>query len=89
MVTERTREKGERDLLVALGWLILASPDDLDEFVSAFETLGPEWRHAVVSNLTLVSLIAPRAGMPDPTSRRAHVAEVVARLLPLVEDRRS
>ncbi len=89
LVTERTGEKGERDLLVALGLLILASPDDLDEFVSMFETLGPEWRHAVVSNLTLVSLIAPRAGMPDPTSRRAHVAEVVARLLPLVEDRRS
>ena len=87
-MTERTGEKGERDLLVALGLLILASPDDLEEFVSMFETLGPEWRHAVVSNLTLVSLIGPRAGMPDPTTHRAHVGEVVARLLPLVEEPR-
>lgn len=88
LVTERTGEKGERDLLVALGLLILAGPGDLDEFVSMFEALAPDWRHAVVSNLTVLSLIEARAGMPDPTSRRAHVADVVARLLPLVEDRR-
>ncbi len=88
LVTERTGEKGERDLLVALGLLVLAGPDDLAEFSAAFEALTPEWRHAVVSNLTLLSLLDARAGMPDPTVRRADVAEVIARLVPSLEDQR-
>lgn len=82
LVTERTGEKGERDLLVALGLLTLADADDLAEFSAAFATMAPEWRHAVVSNLTVLSLLSPHPGMPDPTRERHRVAELLARLLP-------
>jgi hypothetical protein len=80
LVTERTGEKGERDLLVALALLMMASPADLDEFARAVAALEQEWQHAVVSNLTLLSLLAPRAGMPDPRLERARVAALLVRL---------
>ncbi|OFW27172.1 MAG: hypothetical protein A3H97_19965 [Acidobacteria bacterium RIFCSPLOWO2_02_FULL_65_29] len=74
LVTDRTGEKGDRDLLVALGLLAAASPSDLDELDAMYRRLRPELRHAVRSNLTLLSLLEPRAGMPDPRPRRADVA---------------
>lgn len=80
LVTDRTGEKGERDLLVALGLFVTTGPADLDELVGAYERLRPELRHAVRSNLTILSLLQPRAGMPDPRPRRADVAAVLRRL---------
>jgi hypothetical protein len=80
LVTDRTGEKGERDLLVALGILALSSPDDLDEVEVLHRRLRPELRHAVRSNLTILSLLAPRAGMPDPEPHRADVAALLRRL---------
>ena len=80
LVTDRTGEKGERDLLVALGLLAVAVPGDLDELVRAHAALRPELRHAVRSNLTILSLLAPRVGMPDPGPRRAEVAALLGRL---------
>lgn len=80
LVTDRTGEKGERDLLVALGLLTTASPADLDELEAAHRRLRPELRHTVRSNLTLLSLMEPRSGMPDPRPRRAEVAALLRRL---------
>jgi hypothetical protein len=80
LVTDRTGEKGDRDLLVALGLLVTAGPADLDELEGAYRCLRPELRHTVRSNLTLLSLIEPRAGMPDPRPRRHAVAALLCRL---------
>ena len=82
LVTDRTGEKGERDLLVALGLLVTAAPEDLDEVEAAFGRLRPELRHAVCSNLTVLSLLEARPGMPDPGSRRGDVAALLRRLCP-------
>lgn len=80
LVTDRTGEKGERDLLVALGVLATSNSPDLDELEDLYRRLRPELRHAVRSNLTILSLLAPRHGMPDPQARRAEVAALLRRL---------
>lgn len=80
LVTDRTGEKGERDLLVALGLLMAASPADLDEMDAMDRHLKPELRHAVRSNLTLLSLMEPRTGMPDPRPWRVEVGALLRRL---------
>lgn len=77
LVTDRTGEKGERDLLVALGLLQLMSATDLDELLDAYRRLRPELRHVVRSNLTLLSLLGPRAGLPDPRSGRVEVGALL------------
>jgi hypothetical protein len=80
LVTSRTGEKGERDLLVALGVLATSAPGDLDEMETLYRRLRPELRHVVRSNLAILSLLAPRSGMPDPGPRRAAVAALLNRL---------
>jgi hypothetical protein len=80
LITDRTGEKGERDLLVALGLLATARPADVDELDQAYRRLRSELRHAVRSNLTILSLLGPREGMPDPRLRRADVAALLRRL---------
>lgn len=79
LVTERTGEKGERDLLVALGLLLSAGPEDVAEAIEGYRGLRAELRHAVRSNLTLLSLLGPRPGMPDPEPRRRDVADLLRR----------
>jgi hypothetical protein len=81
LVTDRTGEKGERDLLVALGVLAASTSGDLDELESLYRRLRPELRHAARSNLTILSLLAPRSGMPDPEPRRAEVSALLRRLM--------
>ena len=80
LVSDRTGEKGERDLLVALGVLVTSRAADLDELEGLYRRLRPELRHAVRSNLTILSLLAPRAEMPDPGPRRGEVAALLWRL---------
>ena len=80
LVTDRTGEKGDRDLLVALALLMTAGPDDVRELETAYRGLAPELRHAARSNLTILSLLAPRSGMPDPRRERARVAAFLRRL---------
>lgn len=80
LITDRTGEKGERDLLVALALLATAGPEDLEEMANAYRRLRAELRHAARSNLTILSLLAPRPGLPDPGPRRADVAALLRRL---------
>lgn len=80
LVTDRSGEKGERDLLVALGVLAVVGPEDLAELEAAHRRLRPELRHVVRSNLTVLSLLGKRPGMPDPGPRRADVAALLVRL---------
>jgi hypothetical protein len=62
------------------GLLATAVPSDLDEAARVSRGLSAESRHAVASNLTVLSLMEARPGMPDPAPVRAHVG----RLLDLV-----
>ena len=71
LLSDRAGEKGERDPLVALGLLLLIGEDDLAEIQEGYRQLGGELRHAVRSNLTVLSLLEPVAGMPDPTAASA------------------
>lgn len=80
LVTDRTGEKGDRDLLVALGLLMTIGPADLEELAAEYSSLRPELRHGVRSNLTVLSLLGTRTGMPDPGPHRAAVAGLLHRL---------
>jgi hypothetical protein len=80
LITDRTGEKGERDLLVALGLVMAATSSDLEELGIAYRRLHPELRHVVVSNLTILSLLDARPGMPDPRPRREAMAALLRRL---------
>ncbi len=80
LLTERTSVKGDRDLLVALGLILVADGRDLDELTDLYHALRPEQRYSVRSNLSVLSLLAPHPNMPDPRPRRARVAELLRRL---------
>lgn len=80
LVTERTGEKGDRDLLVALGLLLTAQPADLAELETLYRSLRPELRHIIRSNLTILSLLEPRAGMPNPLPSRTRIAALLRKL---------
>lgn len=80
LATERSGEKGDRDLLVALGLLLVASPGDIEELVAAFPGLAPDLRHSVRGNLATLSLLEPREGMPDPAPHRHSVSDLRRRL---------
>lgn len=80
LVTDRTGDKGERDLLVVAGLMLVMSVADLDEVVMAYRLLPPDLRHVVRSNLTLLSLLDARQGMPDPRAQRAGVQALLGRL---------
>lgn len=80
LVTDRSGEKGDRDLLVALGLLLVAHPADLQEVEGLYRQLPEDLRYCVRSNLSLLSLLDPRPNMPDPTMHRALVGELFRRL---------
>ena len=80
LLTDRSGEKGERDLLVALALLLVSEATDLTELEALYRGLPPEHRYAIRSGLSTLSLLGPRLQMPDPTSNRALVAELLARL---------
>lgn len=80
LATDRTAEKGDRDLLVALGLLTLAEEEELAEVFELYRTLGAEVCHAVRAGATMLSLLGPRPGMPDPRLQRQRVARFLARL---------
>jgi len=80
LLTERSGVKGDRDLLVALGLLVLATPADLEECTASYGRLEAHQRHAVRANLSTLSLMEPVGGMPDPRPHRAKMAALLRRL---------
>jgi hypothetical protein len=80
LLTDRTGEKGDRDLLVVIGLLHAMSDRDQDELEQIYRSLSPELRHVVRSNLSILALIEGRAGMPDPRPHRETVARLLVRL---------
>jgi hypothetical protein len=81
LVTERSGIKGDRDLMVVLGLLITASSEDILELQAQAGALPADLQQAVLSNLTVMSLMEPVADMPDPTKHR----ELIHHLLQLLE----
>lgn len=80
LVSDRTGEKGDRDLLVVAGLLASMTPADLDHLERTYATLPAELRHQVRSNLSILSLLDARPGMPDPHPQRAVVDALLRRL---------
>jgi hypothetical protein len=79
LATERSGEKGDRDLLVALGLLLVAAAPDLVEAEEVYRAQTAEVRYAVRSNLATLSLLEGLPGMPDPIPHRELVAAVLRR----------
>lgn len=80
LVSDRTGEKGDRDLLVVAGLFAAMTPADFDQLERTYLGLPIELRHQVQSNLSILSLLDARPGMPDPRPRRAAVDALLRRL---------
>jgi hypothetical protein len=80
LVSDRTGDKGDRDLLVVAGLLANMTPLDLDQLERGFLGLSLELRHQIRSNLSILSLLDARPGMPDPRPQRPIVDALLHRL---------
>ena len=80
LLTERSGLKGERDLLVALGLLLVSGKEAIDELASEIGLLRDDQRRTVMANLALLSFLRPLPGMPDPTESRELLASLIRRL---------
>lgn len=80
LLTDRSGEKGDRDLLVALALVLVCEAKDLTEIEVMYEALPPEHRYAARSALSTLSLLEARPSMPDPAPHRAGIARLLARL---------
>jgi len=80
LVSERSGLKGDRDLLVVLGILMNADETDMKQLSEAYAGLPDELRHSARTNVTLLSLLEPVAGMPDPRTQRERVHALLRRL---------
>lgn len=80
LVSDRTGDKGDRDLLVVAGLLASMTPADLDQLEREYLGVSAELRHQVRSNLSILSLLDAHPGMPDPRPRRAAVDALLRRL---------
>lgn len=81
LVSDRTGEKGDRDLLVVAGLLAHMEPAELDQLERRHRSLSAELRHQVRSNLAILSLLDARPGMPDPRPQRHVIDAVLQRLV--------
>jgi hypothetical protein len=80
LVSDRTGEKGDRDLLVVAGLLVSMTAADLDQLEHMYRSLPAELCHQVRSNLSILSLLDARPGMPDPRPQRPAVDALLCRL---------
>jgi hypothetical protein len=80
LITDRSGEKGDRDLLVSLALLLVCERNDREEFVTLYRGLPEELRYSARSGLAALSLLGPRAQMPDPVPHRSLVARLLAEL---------
>jgi hypothetical protein len=78
--TDRSGDKGDRDLLVVIGLLESMSPADRDELIVEYGRLSPELKHQIRTSLTVASLLEARPGMPDPAPQRAALASLLEML---------
>ena len=76
LVTDRSGVKGDRDLLVVLGLMLVADASDIEELTDEYRRLPPELRHSVRWNLTVT--VADRSdrrhagsGLEPPEGDRA------------------
>ncbi len=80
LVSDRTGEKGDRDLLVVAALFAAMPPAGFDQLERAYLDLSIELRHQVLSNLSILSLLEARSSMPDPRPQRPIVAGLLRRL---------
>jgi hypothetical protein len=80
LVSDRTGEKGDRDLLVVAGLLAEMTPADFAQLERRYFGLSAELRHQVRSNLSILSLLDARPGMPDPRPQRPAVDALMRKL---------
>ncbi|MBN2192903.1 MAG: hypothetical protein JW751_08805 [Polyangiaceae bacterium] len=80
LISERSGIKGDRDLLVVAGLLLVAEEAALTDLEATILRLPGELRHAVRTNLAVLSLLGSVPGMPDPNAVRAVVATLLRRL---------
>ena len=80
LITDRSGEKGDRDILVALALLLISGEDDIRELEDEYLRLPQDQRYTVRSGLTVMSLMGPKENMPDPTAQRARAADILKRL---------
>jgi hypothetical protein len=80
LLTERAGLKGQRDLLVALGLLLVSSNDDVDELAERFVGLSDEQKKTVIGSLAILSLMGSLPDMPDPGRARDEIAALIGRL---------
>jgi len=80
LVTDRTGEKGDRDLLVCAGLIEVSTPGDLDELVETLAGLSKEIKQTIRANLSSLSLLPKLAGMPDPELSRGPIAVLLSRV---------
>ncbi len=80
LLTERGGLKGERDRLVAAGLLQVCDSEDVREVIEIFRGLPAEQKESVLANLTILSLMKPMEGMPDPERNRDVIAALVLEL---------
>lgn len=80
LVSDRTGEKGDRDLLVVAALLAAMPPAGFDQLERTFLDLSIELQHQVRSNLSILSLLEARPGMPDPRPHRPVVDALLRRL---------
>src|SRR5262245_54000618 len=80
LVSDRTGEKGDRDLLVVAGLLATMTHADVEQLAVRYAALSQELRHQVRSNLSILSLLEARPGMPDPRPQRTVVDALLRRL---------
>lgn len=86
LLTDRTGEKGSRDLLVVAGLMMVARSGDLDEMVVIARGLSVESQHSICSSLTVLSLMESLPGMPDPVPLRQAVQDLLGTWAATVAD---
>lgn len=79
-MSDRTGDNGDRDLLVVAGLLTSMTHADIEQLERTYLRLPGELRHQVRSNLSILSLLDARPGMPDPHPQRATVDALLRRM---------
>ena len=87
LLTDRSGEKGDRDLPVALALMLACDEHDVAQLSSLHRSLPDEERYAARSGLSVLSLMEPRSLMPDPGPHRERIARLMARLEQSERDR--